>query len=654
MFKRLLIANRGEIACRIMRTAKQMSLTCIAIYSDADRKAQHVLQADEAYWIGPSPSKDSYLHIANILELAKKVGVDAIHPGYGFLAENADFAAACEQAGICFIGPSSNAMRLMGSKDTAKTLMAKASIPLLPGYYGKVQDVNTLQAAAERIGYPVLLKAVAGGGGKGMRIVNSSMEFAEQLASARREAKASFGNDSMLVEKFLSHARHIEVQVFADKQGQTIHLWDRDCSIQRRYQKIIEEAPAPDIAAELRQAMHMAAIQVAKTIAYIGAGTVEFLLQDGQFYFMEMNTRLQVEHPITEMITGYDLVAWQLKIAAGEPLPVQQGEVRVQGHAIEARICAENAQQDFMPSAGTIHLLQEPLKSQALRIDTGIVVGDTVSSYYDSLLAKLIVHAAERQQAIQALRQALAATEIAGVYTNLPLLRGIAALPAFSQSSWDTQFIPVHHTSLIDNIQAIDSSHWLAASLYFVLHNQAKAGFSPWDNYDGWRMNISPYKQTLLLKCQQQQGAISISHQTQGYSMVLGEKTWQVSGAIQHTRLLCDIDGRHYTFTIAPIMQQLHLLSQDRYLVFEPYQPQVLQQEMGEHSLLAPLPGSITAILVQKGQRVEKGQALLAIEAMKMEHVVRAPYVGTVEHINFTIGEQVAEGSQLVQLIECP
>ncbi|MFN7097754.1 MAG: acetyl/propionyl/methylcrotonyl-CoA carboxylase subunit alpha, partial [Gammaproteobacteria bacterium] len=445
MFNSILIANRGEIACRVMRTAKRMGLRCIAVYSDADAHAPHVKMADEAYHLGPAPARTSYLDAEKILAIAKLSNADAIHPGYGFLSENAEFAKQCETAGIIFIGPPASAITAMGSKSNAKQLMEKAGVPLIPGYHGKDQSAAAFIKAAEKIGYPVLLKAAAGGGGKGMRVVNQASEMEIALAAAKREGLSSFGDDYILVEKYLAKPRHVEIQVFSDQHHHHLYLYERDCSIQRRHQKIIEEAPAPDMTDKLRSAMGAAAVACAKAIGYVGAGTIEFLLdEDGQFYFMEMNTRLQVEHPVTEMITGLDLVEWQLRVAAGEKMPLTQAQIPLHGHAIEVRIYAEDPAHDFLPSIGTIHYLQQPQLQNWLRVDTGVETGSQISQYYDPMIAKLIVWGESRTEAILRLLQALAHYHVCGVQTNLALLANIASHPDYQTAKVFTHFIDVH------------------------------------------------------------------------------------------------------------------------------------------------------------------------------------------------------------------
>ncbi len=576
MFNRLLIANRGEIACRVIRTAKRMGIHTIAVYSDADAQAMHVQMADEAVRIGPAPAPESYLDTAAILQAAKSTGAQAIHPGYGFLSENAEFAEACAQAGVTFIGPPPAAIRAMGSKIGAKQLMESSGVPLVPGYHGDEQDADKLAVHAGTIGYPVLIKASAGGGGKGMRIVEKAEDFRAALDGARREALKSFGDDRVLVERYLERPRHIEIQVFADAQGNCIHLYERDCSIQRRHQKIIEEAPAPGLTAARRQAMGAAAIKAARAVGYVGAGTVEFIAAGDEFFFMEMNTRLQVEHPVTEAITGLDLVEWQLRVAAGEPLPLQQEKVPLQGHAIEVRLYAENPAREFLPSTGRLTTLRWP-PEQLARIDTGVRQGDEVTVYYDPMIAKLIVHGAGRDSALEGLQAALAACEIEGVRTNLQLLRAIAAHPAFAAGGIHTGFIAEHHADLF------------AAAASAVSAGDRGGGedaspASPWAQADGWRLNLARAAIRLPDADEADGGAAA------------------AAGGGQ--------DG----------------------------------------NVTAPMPGQVLQVNVKAGDTVTRGQALLVLEAMKMEHTILAPTDGVVESIPFAVGARVEEGAQLLIL----
>ena len=501
MFERLLVANRGEIACRIIRTAKLLGITTIAVYSRADADALHVELADEAWLIGPAPARESYLSIDTIIEIARRSGAQAVHPGYGFLSENAQFSESCARAGLIFVGPPASAMRLMGSKASAKALMERAGVPVAPGYHGDAKDVATLSEAAARIGFPVLIKASSGGGGRGMRVVREAGALPEAIAGAKREAQASFGDDRLLIEKYLSRPRHVEIQIFADTHGGCVSFLERDCSMQRRHQKILEETPAPNFSPELRRAMRQAAVEAARAVGYIGAGTVEFLVQNESFFFLEMNTRLQVEHPVTEMIAGQDLVEWQLRVASGERLPLTEGELRMRGCAMEARICAEDPARDFMPSVGEIAHLRSPRESGAVRVDTGVRRGDRVTHYYDSLLAKLIVWGVDRAEAMQRLRVALDSFELVGVSTNLDLLRALVADPKFQRGEYDTGFVEAEAARLAmpaaptRNQEAIiltaATAAWLADQRRLDEASAAERGdpWSPWAMGDGWRID---------------------------------------------------------------------------------------------------------------------------------------------------------------------
>lgn len=659
MFKKILIANRGEIACRIIRTAKKLNITCVAIYSDADSHALHVKLADEAYRIGPAPSNESYLKGNTIIEIAQHCAAQAIHPGYGFLAENADFAEACEKAGLIFIGPPSATIRAMGSKSLAKQMMKKAGVPLLPGYHGDDQRLETFVATIQTIGYPVLLKAAAGGGGKGMRIVRQEQELAEALHSAKREALASFGNDKMLVEKYLNNPRHIEVQIFSDSHGNTLHLFDRDCSIQRRHQKILEEAPAPNLSEKLRTQIHAAAIKAAQAIHYVGAGTIEFLLDDqGDFYFMEMNTRLQVEHPVTEMITQQDLVAWQFNIAVGQPLPVKQKELTCSGHALEVRIYAEDPDNHFLPSIGKIKHLLTPEENAQIRIDTGIVEGDAISIYYDPMIAKLIVWNTHRDIAIQHLQKALNQFQVIGVTTNIHLLLAIVNHPAFIAGELDTDFIPKHHDALFAKATTIPDDILALASLYILLKQQHQARktaeksadpYSPWYLCDGWRLNLTN-QQLLQFSYENICFNITAHYQENGYSLELPNSKKYVTGKlVNQEKLQANLGGKMITVTLLEDQNTLHVLADKHYRLHR-YDPNTSHQHDADlnNSLTSPMPGKIIALLAHPGDHVERGAHLLVIEAMKMEHTIRAPQNGVVKQYYYNIGDIVDEGVELL------
>jgi len=508
MFSKILIANRGEIACRVMRTAKRLAIRTVAVYSDADEGALHVALADEAYPIGPAAARESYLSIEKILAAARASGAEAIHPGYGFLSENAEFAEACAEAGIVFIGPPAAAIRAMGSKSAAKALMEKAGVPLVPGYHGADQDAALLAKEAKKVGFPVLIKAASGGGGKGMRIVESAADFAAALASAKREAKASFGDDTVLIEKYLTRPRHIEMQIFADRHGNCVHLFERDCSVQRRHQKVVEEAPAPGMDVARRKAMGAAAIAAAKAVAYVGAGTIEFIAEGDDLFFMEMNTRLQVEHPVTEMITGTDLVEWQLRIAAGEKLPKRQDELQISGHAIEVRLYAEDPTRDFLPATGTLHHLRVPEGDPHIRVDTGVREGDAISIHYDPMIAKLIAWGADRAAALRRLGAALDRYEIVGVTTNRDFLARLATAPDFAAGGVDTGIIARHRDALIPPPAAAPPRIVAAAALSLLLDQAAASEaaaiaspdpYSPWHSRQGWRLNGDTYQDLVFL-----------------------------------------------------------------------------------------------------------------------------------------------------------
>ncbi len=651
MIKRLLIANRGEIALRVIRSAKAQGIHCIALYSDADVHAPHVIQAHEAYHLGPSPAKESYLNQAKILEIAKQANACAIHPGYGFLSENAHFAQSCEKAQIIFVGPPSSVITAMASKARAKILMQTAKVPTIPGYNDEAQDSLTLEKAANKIGFPLLLKAASGGGGKGMRIVHNASELPHALAGCQREALAHFNDDRIIIEKYLEQPRHIEVQIFGDTQGNVIHLFERDCSLQRRYQKIIEEAPAPNISKKLRHALCKAAIDAAKAVNYIGAGTVEFLVDSAEnFYFMEMNTRLQVEHPITEMITGLDLVAWQLTVANGEPLPLTQKDIQANGHAIEARLYAEDPSQDFLPSCGEIIHLQWP----HTRVDTGIEEGSEISMYYDPMLAKIIVHGKDRAQAMGALRSALGSTQIVGVTTNLDFLWAILQESAFCEGRFSTQFVDqMSYPKGSNPLQPI-----LLASLYVILKHQAfavaKIGediHSPWSTVNTWRMNLTE-SQTLHFMQDHDDIEIYYKKHHAGYQLTYSGNTFNLEGSLTGKQLQACIDEQMISCNIIQQGNDIHVMGYGLHhcislQTLDNMQPSGASE--GGH-LLAPMPGAVVAIMVKDGEKVAAGQNLMVIEAMKMEHTIRSPQAGMIEKIHYALGDQVNEGDELVSL----
>ncbi|MEM7444527.1 MAG: acetyl/propionyl/methylcrotonyl-CoA carboxylase subunit alpha [Pseudomonadota bacterium] len=656
MMRTILIANRGEIACRVIRTARQMGYRTVAVHSTADAEAMHVEMADTAVSIGPAPAMDSYLRADRILDAARATGADAIHPGYGFLAENADFAEACTELGTTFVGPPAAAIRAMGGKSEAKALMAEAGVPLVPGYHDSDQSPETLATAADQIGYPVLIKASAGGGGKGMRVVEGAGSFADQLAGAQREAKAGFGDDRVLIEKYLARPRHVEVQLFADAHGNAVYLFERDCSIQRRHQKVVEEAPAPGMTEELRQRMGQAAVAAAKAIGYVGAGTVEFLLdQDGAFYFMEMNTRLQVEHPVTEMITGLDLVEWQLRVAEGQPLPLAQDDLVINGHAIEVRFYAEDPDNDFLPAPGRLRHLAFPHESDDIRVDAGVKAGDTITHFYDPMIAKLIVHGPDRTVACRRLASALSRTQVAGPATNLDFLRRIARHPAFAPGEGapdlDTGFIEHFRADLLPEPADAPREAILQAVLGVTLSRRLsvpEGWCSPWSGTDGWRLN-GHFEETMLLTDGDRELSVTIHH-GDDQRMVLKGTTYTVTGDLIGTDLVATIDGRKHRATFLRDGRNLDVLTEDADYRLELDDP--IAQADADHgsagSLASPMPGKIVAVLVVEGDQVARGQALLVLEAMKMEHTVKAPADGTIGRVPFAAGDHVDEGVELI------
>ncbi len=666
MFKRILIANRGEIACRIIKTAKSMAIETVAVYSEADRSSLHVKQADFAEFIGPAPASESYLDIDAIIGAAKKWQADAIHPGYGFLSENPKLAKACSENGIVFIGPSTSAIEAMGSKSQAKAIMSEANVPLVPGYHGTDNSVEHLLAEAEKIGYPVMLKATQGGGGKGMRVVNSEAEMPLAIDGAQREALSSFGDKQLLVEKCILQPRHIEVQVFADQHGNCVYLSDRDCSIQRRHQKVVEEAPAPGLSDELRKQMGEAAVQAAQAIDYVGAGTVEFLLDSrGQFYFMEMNTRLQVEHPVTELITGVDLVEWQFKVAAGEHLPISQSEITHNGHSIELRIYAEDADNDFMPSTGRIDYLQEPISDSnvrlaCVRVDSGVTQGDTISEYYDPMISKLIVWGQTRDIALKQLKQALTQYHVRGVTTNIGYLHSIISLPAFAEVELDTGFLVTHQQG-INEQQDVSDSIWLtlaAVARWNDLISKSDSSTLPAPTKRGFRLSVdNVYRFNFTDANANHQVRLQQSSQDTGshFTVRCGEDLHQVILLESDNQFIVDIDNVRYTFNALSDEQRttLFYLCQQRTFAHQPNFDSAKDVD-DELSPTAPLNGIISAVMVAKGDEVAAGDPLLVLEAMKMEYTITAPVAATVDEVFYQHGDQVQHGSILLHLISAP
>jgi 3-methylcrotonyl-CoA carboxylase alpha subunit len=649
MFRSLLIANRGEIACRIARTARRMGVETIAVYSEADARAMHAAACDRAFPIGPAPARESYLNIARIIATAKAAGADAIHPGYGFLSENPVFADACAEAGIVFVGPPASAMRAMGSKSAAKSLMEQSGVPLLPGYHGDNQDPDFLADQAVAIGFPVVIKAVSGGGGRGMRVVTDAAGFTAALASARQEAASAFGDDRVLVERYLQRPRHIEVQVFADTHGNAVHLFERDCSAQRRHQTVLEEAPAPGISAAQRQAMGAAAVAAAQAVGYVGAGTVEFVADAGGFYFLEMNTRLQVEHPVTEMVTGYDLVEWQLRVAAGETLPAAQSEIALTGHAIEARIYAEDPARDFAPSVGRLALFRMPDERAGVRVDTGFATGDTVSVHYDAMLAKLICYGPNRDAALHRMEQALAECSIAGVASNLDLLGRIAAHPDFAVGGIDTGFIAREGATLLAG-QAQAPADILAIAALAVLSEETAASGDPWDARDQWWMNTDRVR------------TLEFADGTSTYQVpVVREGTvWRAGDVLGETerldaeRLRVSLDG--VWRTVLATHEPHAIVLRDRGTTWRLTMPDPMSVDEDEDAagdrLIAPIPGQITQVSAQPGGRVSRGDILVVMEAMKTVFRLTAPADAVVKSVSCAVGDTVQDGQTLVEFAD--
>ena len=674
MFTKILIANRGEIACRVAATARRLAIQTVAIYSDADANAKHVTACDEAIHIGGSAPKDSYLRWEKIIAAAQATGAQAIHPGYGFLSENAQFAQACATAGLVFIGPPASAILAMGLKAESKRLMEKAGVPLVPGYHAADQDLALLQREADRIGYPVLIKASAGGGGKGMRAVDNAADFAAALASCKREASHSFGDDAVLIEKYVQRPRHIEIQVFGDTHGNYVYLFERDCSVQRRHQKVLEEAPAPGMTPELRARMGQAAVEAARAVHYVGAGTVEFIVEQPggyehpermKFYFMEMNTRLQVEHPVTEAITGLDLVEWQLRVASGEPLPLRQDQLQIQGHAIEARICAENPDNNFLPATGTLQVYSLPANvtferaPHGTRVDAGVRQGDTISPFYDSMVAKLIVHGATRAEALARMDAALAQTHIVGLATNVQFLRHIITSPSFAQAQLDTALIPreaavLFHQDKVGLKMAVAAlvAHTLQSEQTVSAHKDAHGWQDPWAQRDGWKSHGAQVRSFTV----EYAGAPHVALLTNVRGGVLrlavaGESLplqWAVQGAgldirLGDARALVNLYQKGDVAQVFTAQGATQIIAVD-----------ALAHAGDTHAeggrLTAPMPGKVVSFAVKAGDVVKKGQALAVMEAMKMEHTIAAPADGTVAELMFAPGDQVTEGSELLRL----
>ena len=661
MFHKILIANRGEIACRIIKTARRLGIATVAVYSEADAAARHARLADEAVLIGPAPARDSYLAMDKMIAAARQTGAQAIHPGSGFLSENPAFAEACAAAGIVFIGPSAEAIRVMGSKSSAKTLMEQAGIPLAPGYHGDRQEPAFLRERAERIGYPVLIKASAGGGGKGMRIVERADDFDAALASCRREALSAFGDERVLLEQYLDRPRHIEIQIFGDARGNHVYLFERDCSVQRRHQKVLEEAPAPGMTPDRRAALGNAALAAARAVGYVGAGTVEFIVgPDGAFYFMEMNTRLQVEHPITEMITGLDLVEWQLRVAAGEPLPLSQQQLQIHGHALEARIYAEDPAKGFLPSTGKLVHLTPPEENLYVRVDTGVEEGDEIGPFYDPMIAKLIVWDANRERALARMLRALAQYRVVGVANNIDFLSRLVASPAFSRADLDTGLIEREREFLFPAGASIPRDVLLVAALATLLREEARAGaeasihtdpLSPWHSRDGWRLN-SRAERRLLFRAGELEKAVRVRYVEGGYALEFDGQATRVRGELgPDDTLRADLNGLQLNATVVVAGERRYVFLHGRTWHLARIDPLYHGGEGGgpEGGLLAPMPGNVIALIAREGAKVEKGAPLLILEAMKMEHTITAPAAGTVKAFRFAVGDQVGDGAELVE-----
>ena len=662
MFKKILIANRGEIACRVAATARRMGLKTVAVYSDADAHAKHVAACDESVHLGGSAPKDSYLRWEKIIEAAQATCAQAVHPGYGFLSENEEFARACATAGLVFIGPPASAIQAMGLKAESKRLMELAGVPLVPGYHGSDQDPALLQLKADEIGYPVLIKASAGGGGKGMRAVERSQDFADALTSCKREAINSFGSDAMLVEKYVQRPRHIEIQVFGDSFGNYVYLFERDCSVQRRHQKVLEEAPAPGMTPELRARMGEAAVAAARAVNYVGAGTVEFIVEqreDGSmdFFFMEMNTRLQVEHPVTEAISGQDLVEWQLRVAHGEALPLAQAQLKITGHAIEARICAESPDNNFLPATGRLDVYHKPDCSSfaisPVRFDDGVRQGDSISPFYDSMVAKLIVHGDTREQALALLDDALAQTHIVGLTTNVQFLRYVLQSPSFAQANLDTGLIP-REAGVLFNQERVGLALAAAADVaQTLLDERAAEGADPFSKTDGWRSHgVFTRRFAFEFAGEQVQAGLTYLHDG-ALSFTVGE----VAGMLEFTATPAGIDvcfaGQRARVTVYRQGEVAHIhtaqgatkITAIDLLLHAGEAP----AEVGR--LTAPMPGKVVSFAVKAGDIVKRGQALAVMDAMKMEHTIAAPIDGVVEELLYAAGDQVVEGAELLKLV---
>ena len=659
-FRTLLIANRGEIACRVIRTADAMGLRTVAVYSEADRDAMHVAMADEAVLLGPARARDSYLNIERVIEVARRSGAEAVHPGYGFLSESAELAQACLDAGLVFVGPTADMIRTMGSKSGSKMLMEKAGVPLVPGYHGEAQDEATLAKAAGKVGFPVLVKASAGGGGRGMRIVRSASELAAAIVSAKREAKAAFGDDRMLIEKFVENPRHIEVQIIGDSHGNLLSLFERECTLQRRHQKVIEEAPSPTLNGTQREAVCAAARKAAAAVKYVGAGTIEFVSDGKDVFFIEMNTRLQVEHPVTELITGIDLVEWQLRVAFGEKLPLAQGEITLNGHAIEARVYAENPHKNFMPSVGRIRTWRMPEQSSGLRIDAGYRKGDAVSPHYDAMLAKVIAWAPTRDAAIERLNRGLEDTDVRGIVTNIPFLSALVTHPDVRANAIDTGFIERELKNLTPAAAASGDLE-LCAAVAAILGEEAKAAraeaHSPWRT-SGWMPVGRRHRVFTFRHAHEAQQEISLHYGNGHATLSIGEREFAFTFATRD-----DDDGFDLTLDgmkshIVAVIEGHELYLRTRNGRFDLHWVDPFggddEELVGEDKIVAPLPGTVVALLAEEGATLEKGAPILTLEVMKMEQTLRAPFAGVLKVIKCKVGDIVQEGVELAEIEPTP
>ena len=654
MFKKILIANRGEIACRVIKTARKMGVKCVAVYSTADRRALHVRLADESVCIGEAKSSESYLRGGVIIKAALTCGAEAIHPGYGFLSENAEFERACAAAGLVFIGPSADSISAMGLKDCAKDIMRKAGVPVVPGYQGEQQDDNFLAEKAQEIGYPVLIKAVAGGGGKGMRLVEHASDFIESLATCRRESSAAFANDHLLIEKYLIQPRHIEVQIFGDRQGNVLHLFERDCSLQRRHQKVVEEAPAPNISDDFRNAICGAAVRAAQAIDYYGAGTVEFIVQGDTFYFMEMNTRLQVEHPVTEMITGQDLVEWQLRVACGEALPLAQDDISINGHAFESRLYAEDPSKDFMPQTGRVHYFSYPQQSQYMRVDTGIEAGDSVSVHYDPMVAKLVTWGEDRTSAALNMAALLRSTYMSGLPSNQEFVANVFDHDVFLDAVIDTGFIARYEQDLIPETYAKAAATEIAlAALFYLLGLGAQSlAANPWNAHDNWRIGGSALQRNLSLVNKGE--VIAVMATCHGESLEV-EGIGQVKLLSYHDGVLkALIDDVEVSAVVLSYKQGITIFSNGRVVDLHVFKPELDGDTLDANGgrIVAPMPGSIVQVMVEVESVVGKGQPLLVMDSMKVETTISANFDGVVKGVYIAPGDQVQEGTLLIEIAQ--